>query len=79
MPILESTTATPSLGVSVDVGHHDILGTYTISGLADGTYELFSSIFPGLNPSRPSPSVTVAGGSGTKNFTFQALTGQVNI
>jgi hypothetical protein len=54
-------------------------GTYTISGLADGTYELFSYL-PGFEsiPSGPQ-SVTVAGGSGTKNFTFQALTGQVNI
>lgn len=54
-------------------------GAYTISGLADGAYELFSYL-PGFEslPSGPQ-QVTVAGGSGTKNLTFQALTGQVNI
>lgn len=55
------------------------LGAFQISGLADGTYELFSFLqgFE-LAPSGPQ-SVTVSGGMGVKAITFQALTGQINI
>lgn len=54
-------------------------GGIQLSGLADGNYEMFSYL-EGFELVPPGPqTVTVSGGSGSKNITFQALTGQVQI
>lgn len=54
-------------------------GAFTISGLSDGTYELFSYL-PGFEPYPSGPQqVTLSGASAVKNLTFKALTGQVQI